>query len=172
MQYGLVVVPPSGLAERIRAFQDTHLAAPPLAEPHITVKAPGGLGADEAWLDGVRSTAAHFPAFRTGIGSVAMFGTDILYLRVEPCEALVRLHAALLAVVNPSPALIERHFEGPAYVAHLTLAGPGIPALQAIKAAAEKTFTEHETFDVRFLRVLRQAEPGGPYRPYRDLPLA
>jgi 2'-5' RNA ligase len=174
MQYGLVVVPPAELAARIREFQKNQLRVLPLAAPHITVKAQGGLGQDEAWLDDVRAVAARFPAFRTGVAGIGMFGEEFLYLRAEPGEALVRLHAALLKAVNPAPALIERYFEGKAYVPHLTLAGPGLSSheMAVVKVAAEERFAIRELFDVTFVRVLRQAKDGEPFLGYLDLPLA
>jgi 2'-5' RNA ligase len=173
MQYGLVVVPPAELAARICEFQKSQLRVAPLAAPHITVKAQGGLGGDEAWLNDVRAVVARFPAFRTGIAGVGMFGGEFLHLRAEPHEALLRLHAALLKAVNPAPALIERYFEGPAYVPHLTLAGPGLSSheMDVVKAAAEQRFAKQETFDVNFVRVLRQAKDGELYLDYLDLPL-
>lgn len=122
MQYVIAIVPPTTYGTRIAEFQRRwpNNQTPLVVEPHVTVKAQGGLTPDLAWMDPVAAVCAAVPRFTVSFTGPEFFGDAVLYLGVAS-ESLRVLHERLVDATSPEPALVERYFELDRYVPHLTL---------------------------------------------------
>ncbi|MCB2380330.1 2'-5' RNA ligase family protein [Hymenobacter sp. BT635] len=89
-------------------------------EPHITLKAPCGLGREVEWLSAVQQICQATSAFPIEVSRPAAFGDNVLYLRVTSPD-LITLHTRLLNELGISRLDQEMCFEGPRYLPHLTL---------------------------------------------------
>lgn len=175
MEYALGIIPPTPYRQRIAAFQRRWPGnpTPEVVEPHITVKAPGGLTPDLAWMDPVTAVCRAFPPFTMAVTGPAFFGADVVYLGIA-APSVHGLHRRLLEVIAPGRAGIERYFEGDDYVPHITLGqtGTGMTAaeLQDMGYAADEVLQPFPTFDVTGVRIYQGMD--GRYTPFRDVPLA
>ncbi|MEH7351580.1 2'-5' RNA ligase family protein [Gottfriedia acidiceleris] len=175
MQYFIGIVPPDDLKGKIMRFQQQwkNNRIVDGVEPHITVKAQGGITPDMAWLEKIKKICESFLPFEVNIKNPKFFGEDILYLSVESDE-LIKLHEILVETISPSKELIKAYFELDEYIPHLTLGQThfGLTNLElndmAIKAKEELTPTE--TFKVEFIRVYESTETGN-YLKLIDIPL-
>lgn len=175
MQYFIGIVPPDDLKKKIVKFQqqweNNRLVEG--VEPHITVKAQGGLTPDMKWLEKVKKICESFLSFEVMINNPKFFGEDILYLSVDSDE-LIKLHEILVETVAPSKELIKHYFELAEYIPHLTLGQThfGLTNLElndmAIKATEELTFPL--TFKVECIRVYESKE-SSKYLKLLDIPL-
>lgn len=176
MHYFIGIVPPEQELNRLKDFRNQWPAnrIDEMVEPHITLKAQGGLTADESWLDGVKQTAAEFPAFEIELGEPRFFGEDILYLSMESPE-VEQLHRVLVETIGITPEHIEQYFEMDHFLAHMTLAktayGMSREELREMAAAAPQQLAPNPAFAVESIRVYRKAASQDGYVKYVDLPL-
>ena len=144
-----------------------------VVEPHITLKAQGGLTSDEKWLSKVTVVCHNFQSFKISLDKPMFFGEDILYLSAQSSE-LFNLHKSIVGEISPSNELIKRYFELDDFVPHMTLGKThyGLSKKELIDMGnlAEKELSPFPTFEVRFVRVYQEIEPN-KYIKYVDIPL-
>lgn len=142
-------------------------------EPHITLKAQGGLTPDEKWLSKVKAVCHNFQSFQITLDKPMFFGEDIIYLSATSNE-LFNLHKSIVGEVSPSNDLIKQYFELDDFVPHMTLGktnyGLSKKELRDMRNLAEKELSPFPTFEVRFVRVYQEIEPN-KYIKYLDIPL-
>ncbi|MBW9234472.1 2'-5' RNA ligase family protein, partial [Leptospira santarosai] len=92
-----------------------------VVEPHITLKAQGGLTSDEEWISKVIEVCHNFNPFQITLDQPMFFGDDILYLSANSNE-LIDLHRRIVQEVSPSQDLIKKYFELDDFVPHMTIA--------------------------------------------------
>ena len=176
MQYFIAIVPPDDYKARVERFRNQWASnrIGDVVEPHITVKAQGGLTGDLAWLDRVREVCSSFRRFQLSLAEPETFGDAVAYLGVRSDE-IHELHRRLLDAVSPSPELIKRYFEGEYYHPHLTLGqthwGMSGPEIMEMKREARTALSPWPVFSVAFVRVYQEIEPDR-YVPFEDIPLA
>ncbi|QHJ69141.1 2'-5' RNA ligase family protein [Planococcus halotolerans] len=176
MQYFIGVVPPESELEKLKEFRNQWPAnrIDDLVEPHITLKAQGGLSADESWLENIKEAAAGFPGFPVQLGEPRFFGEDILYLSMDSPE-LQELHETLVKAAGATPEQIEQYFELDLFVAHLTLAktayGLSREELKEMAAAASKELAPYPAFTIESIRIYRKSDGQQGYVKYMDVPL-
>ena len=155
------VLPPPELSARILAWQRAlgHV----ITTPHVTLKAPGGLNAQQALA--CREVCRRTPPFDLWLGGVQTFGGRVIYLAASG-KGLSALHAALVAAVG-TPA---GEFELDNYHPHLTLALGYRPVRYPwpdVLASAYSEFADLEraavTCQVRDAALFRKDVPGQPY---------
>lgn len=180
MQYFIGVVPPEEIKNEIVAFQDSFETnkISGFVEPHITVKAQGGLTLDLEWLNRVKEAMEVVGYFSIRLKEVGAFGDKVVFLVPEASKDLFDLHTTLVSAVNPSEDEIQRYFEGTNYHPHLTLAGTGNKewsispeAFSEVKKEAEQKLLDLPEFEVTFIRIYRQEKDGNPYEKFLDIPL-
>ncbi|BFT72421.1 2'-5' RNA ligase family protein [Paenibacillus sp. P36] len=112
MQYFIGIVPPDDYKEQISSFRNQWASnrLRDVVEPHITVKAQGGLTEDMRWLENVRLTCSLFQSFKLTLSEPATFGTAVTFLSVET-NKIYDLHNRLVESVSPTPDLIKRYLE-------------------------------------------------------------
>jgi 2'-5' RNA ligase len=175
VQYFIGVVPPEDYKQKIVNFQKRAFngQVPEIVEPHITVKAQGGLTEDLEWLKRVKEVCAAFPAFHLTIGEPKSFGSAILFLSTQTPE-VVDLHKQLVEAIAPPKEVSEKYFELDLYTAHMTLAqtswGVSEAYLDELKSEAEQILTPYPTFRVDVIRIYNEYQPGR-YQPFLDVPL-
>ncbi|MGE6489227.1 2'-5' RNA ligase family protein [Paenisporosarcina sp. NPDC076898] len=175
MQYFIGIVPSDEYKIKLIEFQQKwkNNRITDVVEPHITLKAQGGLSPDEEWLGKVREVCHNFQPFQITLDQPMLFGDDILYLSANS-EELFELHRSIVQEVSPSKDLIKKYFELEDFVPHLTLGKTtyGLSKLELIdmKELAEKELSPFPTFDVRFVRVYQEIETN-KYIKYLDIPL-
>jgi 2'-5' RNA ligase len=175
LQYFIGIVPSDEYKIKLIEFQQRweNNRITDVVEPHITLKAQGGLTPDEDWLSKVREVCQNFKPFQITLDQPMFFGTDILYLSANSKE-LIELHRRIVQAVSPSKDLIQKYFELDDYVPHLTIGKTtyGLSKLELIdmKELAEKKLSPFPTFDVRFVRVYQEIETN-KYIKYIDFPL-
>lgn len=174
MQYFIGISPPADYTNQVSQFRkqwpDNWIDE--IVEPHITLKAQGGLTPDESWIEDVRKVCEETNRFDAAINGTAFLGEDILYLEVDSLE-LKKLHERLVAVIEPTDEMITQYFELDQFVPHLTLAKTSYGlSVQQIKEMAEHASEELDTcrFEVDFMRVY-QGNGTGVYRKYMDIPV-
>lgn len=175
MQYFIGIINPIEYQQRIVEFQKRWVnnPLPGMVEPHVTLKAQGGLTEDLSWVDSVKDICSRFPCYQLTISEPRFFGKDILYLSVESPE-LFELHKQLVNAVSPSSELIKQYFELNDFTGHLTLAktyyGLTESELQDMKIEAESALSPFPTFEVKFVRIYREIQ--NRYKPFLDIELA
>lgn len=142
-------------------------------EPHLTLKAQGGLNPDKKWINELINVCERFSSFNVSISEPNFFGEDILYLRTASSE-LFKLHNKLLHAVSPSEDLIKKYFEGEDFIPHITLGktyyGLSKKELKDMKDLAEKELSPYPTFKVSYIRIYAETTPG-KYIKYLDIQL-
>lgn len=175
MPFAIAVVPPASVSERIVSFIGAHSKgrSPLAAEPHITVKAQGGLTDDLIWLPKIERCVAGYRPFEIALHRAATFGGEVVYLKPGPLSVLRELHRLLLRAIQPSETEMARYFEGDAYVPHVTLflrmQGFSAAEMGVLKQEAERVFAEPMTFVVSSLVIFRQTDDGYTYLPWREV---
>lgn len=176
MEYFIGIVPPDEELRAIKKFRNQWTAngIDAVVEPHFTLKAQGGLTADESWIEKVEEVAAEFPDFTIELGEPRFFGADILYISTDSKE-LKYLHESLVKAVGATPEQIEQYFEMGHFVAHLTLAktayGLSKQELKEMAAAAKNKFSPYTAFQARSIRIYRKTDDRQGYTKYMDIPL-
>ena len=174
MQFFIGIVPPEEDQFKLIHFQHKwkHNRITDVVEPHITLKAQGGITSDELWIRKVQDVCRNFPSFPITLGKPMFFGEDILYLSATSNE-LVELHKLIVQTIAPSNELIKRYFELDDFVVHLTLGkthyGLTCQELREMEEMA-KSELSIPPFEVYFVRVYQEVEPN-TYRKYLDIPL-
>lgn len=172
-QYFIGITPPQDFLSKVEHFQRRWINFPGV-EPHITLKAQGGLTPDKKWIEKVENVCKRIQPFRLTLAKPHYFGANILYLSVIS-DQLFPLHEAIVKVISPSEDLIKNYFELDDYVGHLTLGkeqyGISKFELKDMELLAEKELTPYPTFKVESIRIY-ELKPGSKrYEPYVDLPL-
>ncbi|MBS3681281.1 2'-5' RNA ligase family protein [Ornithinibacillus massiliensis] len=175
MQYFIGIVPPDSYKEKVATFRGnwtTHWINKAV-EPHITLKAQGGLTPDEKWISKVKKLCEIIEPFHITIGKPKFFFDNILYLSIESDE-LTALHKKLVQTIAPSPELIKRYFEMDDFIPHMSLGktyyGMSTEELQDMARLAGEKITPYPMFKVDFIRIYREIEPQ-IYEKYIDIPL-
>ncbi|NMP23713.1 2'-5' RNA ligase family protein [Sulfobacillus harzensis] len=172
VQYFIGIAPPKADRDRIRDFRGRWRSARHvLTEPHITVKAQGGLSEDLGWVKAVRRVCRTWHSFDVEIRGPHMFGATVVYLSVKS-PALPVLHEQILACVPPPADTMQQYFEGEWYVPHLILGqsswGMTDAELQAMYREAD-TLSFRGPFTATGLQIFRGLTPGR-YEPYIQIP--
>ncbi|MET3195235.1 2'-5' RNA ligase family protein [Bacillus sp. OAE603] len=175
MQYFIGIVAPDEYMERTINFQKQwgNNSLTDVVEPHITIKAQGGLTPDKGWVSLVEKVCEEFPSFEVSLKKHNFFGDSVLFLSVESTE-IHKLHNKIVKAVSPSEELINKYLELGDYVPHLTLGqtnfGLTSEELKEMAKKAEHELTPYPTFKVDFLRVYQEIETN-KYVKYLDIPL-
>ncbi|MFF3025426.1 2'-5' RNA ligase family protein [Gottfriedia sp. NPDC057948] len=175
MQYFIGIVTPDEYLEKIIRFQHQwgNNVLTNVVEPHITIKAQGGLTSDESWLIQVMKVCEDFPPFEVTLDKPMFFGESVLFLSIESTE-IRTLHNKLIQAISPSEDLIKKYLELENYVPHLTLGqsnyGLTVQELDEMAKRVEKELIPYPTFKVNILRVYQEIEPN-KYIKYMDIPL-
>ncbi len=176
MQYFIGIMPPEEYKTKIVEFQQQWkgLWITDVVEPHITIKAQGGLTPDQEWLSKVQEICTDFQEFTISVGKPMFFGEDILYLSASSKE-LYQLHHRLVHRISPSDELIKKYFELEDYIPHMTLGktyfGLSQQRLKDMAKLAEDELSPYPTFKVEFIRIYQEVEPM-KYVKYLDIPLS
>lgn len=175
MQFFIGIVPSDEYKMKLIDFQNKwkNNRITDVVEPHITLKAQGGLTPDEKWLSKVKGVCNNFQSFQITFDKPMFFGDDILYLSATSNE-LFKLHKSIVREISPSNDLIKKYFELDDFVPHMTLGkinyGLSKKELRDMEKLAEKELSPFPTFDVRFVRVYQEIETN-KYIKYLDIPL-
>ena len=172
-RYFIAVIPPVAFSSKIVTFQNMHpenwLAGE--VEPHITVKAPNGLGDDLEWLESVKMVCRSFCPFDVKIEEPDTFGTYVLFLKIYS-PGILELHRKLAGLFDSSSAEILENFELDYYTPHISLsiAGNGLSEelLEMIKKEANSQFTSPLEFKANYARITR-IDDGGRYSMFEDI---
>ncbi|MCP1422918.1 2'-5' RNA ligase [Paenibacillus xylanexedens] len=156
MKYFIGITSPDDYKEKIVAFRDRWSSnrLNDVVEPHITVKAQGGLTVDLHWLESVRQTCSLMPSFQLSLSEPESFGSAVTFLSVETSN-IIELHRNLVKAISPSQELLDRYFEMDKYHPHLTLG---------------QTYCPFSTFDVNYVRIYKEVELN-KYVPFEDIQL-
>jgi 2'-5' RNA ligase len=175
MQYFIGIVPPDEYINKVIEFQkrwENNMIFH-ITEPHITVKAQGGLTIDEKWLSTVKDVCGKFPSFKVELNKPKFFWDSVLFLSVHS-KQVYELHNLLVKAISPSSELIKKYMELDHFEAHLTLGqtyfGLTSKELIEMKKLAEKDLMPYPTFEVNFIRIYREVEQD-QYKKYIDIPL-
>jgi 2'-5' RNA ligase len=170
-EYFIGIVPPKEYLDRIEQFQRKwikHLGV----EPHITLKAQGGLTLDKTWINKVKKVCENFEPFQMNLDKPMYFGDFILYLSVNSSN-LLDLHQKVVREISPSDDLIKKYFELDDFVPHLTLGklqnGLTIQELRDMEKLAENELTPYPNFEVNFIRIYELSIEKQRYEKYLDI---
>jgi 2'-5' RNA ligase len=145
-----------------------------MVEPHITVKAQGGLSEDKGWISSVKKAVQGYPNFHISMVDVGNFGENVVFLTPSPTRELSDLHKILMNTIKPGDELTKKYFEGANYHFHLTLAGTswGMTSqeLLLVKEGAKDKLLKLPKFKVSFIRVYEKKISGGKYEKLIDIP--
>jgi 2'-5' RNA ligase len=175
MQFFIGVVPPVEVKNRIIEFQKRwkNNSLLQVVEPHITIKAQGGLTPEKNWVREVEKVCLGISPFQVRLDKPMFFGENVLFLSVQS-EQIQDVHEKLIRSISPDPDLIKKYMELEEYVPHLTLGqtnwGLSAEELKEMAQAAEQVLFPQPTFDVHFLRIYQEIQPN-KYSPYLDLSL-
>ncbi|UTR07105.1 2'-5' RNA ligase family protein [Alkalihalobacillus sp. LMS6] len=173
MNYFIGIVPPEIYKQRIVRFQQQwrNNKLPNIVEPHITLKAQGGLLLDLRWLEKVADCCKDIETFQLTLDKADFFGDDVLFLHVKS-EEILQLHKKIVHAVAPTDQLIEQYMELEKYVPHLTLGqshwGLSRDELKEMYGSINKNLELFQPFSVDYLRIYRETE-ANHYTTYRDL---
>lgn len=175
MQYFIGIVPPEEYRNRIIEFQNNwgnHWISEAV-EPHITLKAQGGLTPDKDWIAKVKDVCKDFNSFSISVDKPMFFGEDVLYLSAKSNE-LYDLHQNIVRQISPSDELIKKYFEMDDFTPHMTLGktfyGLSKEELKKMDRLAEEELKPYPTFEVDFIRVYQEIK-SQIYVKYLDIPL-
>jgi 2'-5' RNA ligase len=180
VEYFIGIVPPEEYLKRIEQFQSRWINKLGV-EPHITLKAQGGLTPDKKWIDNVQRVCEDFKPFQVSIDKPKYFGDNILYLSINT-NNLHDLHQKIVQEISPSEDLIKQYFELDAFVPHLTLGkeqyggnistGLSKKEVKDMEQLANKELTPYPDFEVNFIRVYELNTEKQRYEKYLDIPLS
>lgn len=175
MQYFIGIVPSDEYKKKIIEFQQkwTNHRITDAVEPHITLKAQGGLTIDQGWISKVKNVCKDFQPFYISVSKPMFFGDDILYLSASS-EELYKLHNSIVQEIAPSVDLIKKYFELDNFTPHMTLGktfyGLSKQELKDMAKLAEVELSPYPTFEVNSIRIYQEVETGR-YVTYLDIPL-
>ncbi|TCZ80052.1 2'-5' RNA ligase family protein [Paenibacillus albiflavus] len=175
MQYFIGIVPPDEYKEQIASFRnrwDSNRLRD-VVEPHITVKAQGGLTKDMRWLKKVREVCSSVQGFQLTLTEPATFGTTVIFLGVQS-KGIYDLHKRLVDAVSPSPEVIKHYFELDNFHPHLTLGqthwGMKESEIEEMSFTSRNALAPFPTFHVTYVRVYKEIEQN-KYVPFEDIQL-
>ncbi|MDP5275687.1 2'-5' RNA ligase family protein [Chengkuizengella axinellae] len=172
MKYFIGIVPPENIKNELIHFQE-QWGSKMNIEPHITVKAQGGLTSDGNWLHDIKRVCGDFPSFDLTLREPALFGQSVLYLRVDS-NKVHKLHKSLVKAISPSEEMIIQYFELEAYIPHLTIGltewGLSEKELSNMKHKAVEQIKLDQTFAVTYVRIYKQ-DDSNTYDKLIDIPL-
>ncbi|QAS54584.1 2'-5' RNA ligase [Halobacillus litoralis] len=175
MQYFIGVLPPEGYKKEVTEFREKWInnSINDVVEPHITIKAQGGLTTDEGWVNKVKEICAETETFHVSFDGLMFFGDEVHYVNAA-AEELHLLHESIVKAISPSKELIEKYFELDDFVPHMTLGkttyGLTKPELKDMAEEAEKNLAPFPCFEVDFIRIYLEEETN-KYRRYLDVTL-
>ncbi|MBN3554034.1 2'-5' RNA ligase family protein [Fictibacillus nanhaiensis] len=170
-EYFIGIVPPKEYLKRIEQFQGKWFDRLGV-EPHITIKAQGGLTSDKNWIENVQNVCKDFSSFQLTLSEPQYLGESILYLSVQSNE-IHHLHQTLVESIAPSDDLIKQYFELDNFVPHLTLGHlTSQSELKHMETCAKTELTPYPTFDVTFIRIYQSNYEKQIYEKYQDIHLA
>ncbi|WP_419962385.1 2'-5' RNA ligase family protein [Psychrobacillus sp. BM2] len=179
VEYFIGIVPPKEYLERIEHFQSKWINKLGV-EPHITLKAQGGLTPDKKWIDKILKVCGNFKPFQISLDKAKYFGENILYLSVIS-NKLHDLHEKIVQEISPSEDLITQYFELGAFTPHLTLGkeqyggdistGLSKKELKDMEQLADKELIPYPVFEVNFIRVYELNIEKQRYEKYLDISL-
>ena len=173
MRYFLGFKPPGFLTDSVLEFRKVWGLEG--VEPHITVKAPCGLGASETWLETVRQICQTQPAFPVSMEGVGSFGNTAIFLRAQSPN-LISFHQRLIQALSTSVTDQGLCFEGVQYTPHLSLlhikpeASVISYSFSELLTAATERFRKPVVFQPTAL-VVYQKQEAGEYQPLLKIPL-
>lgn len=176
MNFFIGIPPPLDFSEKVINFQKSfpENTVPKIAEPHVTVKAQGGLDDELKWIDRIRTVCSKTQPFKISICGLSSFNDTVFYLEVES-KPLIALHREIVQEIDPGSENIEKYYELDRYIPHLTLAMTNsqfpIDTVLKMKKRALKTFPSEYEFMARYLRIYRE-NVSGYYELYEDIPLS
>ncbi|ASF39051.1 2'-5' RNA ligase [Halobacillus halophilus] len=170
-EYFIGIVPPECYMERVEHFREKWMDHS-IVEPHITLKAQGGLSPDRNWIEPVRKICENVRTFSIQVSEPAYFGDHVLYLRVHS-EDLVRLHKYIVREISPTDEQVRKYFELDDFVPHLTLAkeafGLSKRELVEMEKAASRELSPFPKFEVEFIRIYERKTGLDRYEPFEDI---
>lgn len=179
IDYFIGIVPPEEYLVRIVKFQSKWFKHS-VVEPHITLKAQGGLTPDKKWINKVQKICYKFKPFQVLLDKPKYFGDNILYLSVIS-NNLHKLHQEIIGEISPSEEQIKQYFELDAFVPHLTLGkiqydggiSDDLSKIEFIEMEnlAEKELAPYPDFEVNFIRVYKRNIEKQRYEKYLDISL-
>jgi len=179
VEYFIGIVPPKEYLERIERFQSRWINKLGV-EPHITLKAQGGLTPDKKWIDKIQKVCENFKPFQISLDKPKYFGENILYLSVIS-NKLHDLHQKIVQEISPSEDLIKQYFELGAFTPHLTLGkeqysgdistGLSKKELKDMEQLADKELIPYPVFEVNFIRIYELNIEKQRYEKYLDISL-
>jgi 2'-5' RNA ligase len=175
MQFFIGVVPPVEVKNSIIEFQTRwkNNSLLQVVEPHITIKAQGGLTPDKNWVSEVEKVCLGISPFQVTLDKPMFFGENVLFFNVQS-EQIQDVLEKLVRTISPEPELIKKYMEFKDYVPHLTLGqtnwGLSAEELKEMAKAAEQVLFPHPAFNVNFLRIYQETQPN-KYSKYLDLSL-
>jgi 2'-5' RNA ligase len=118
VQYLIGIVPSISIGKRIDELRLKwgYIAT----EPHITIKTPEGLDANNLWINEVKNIIHSMEPFDITIGDVGFFGESVLYYQIH-AEKINKLHKRLVKAVHPNYEKVNNSYEMDMYVPHLTI---------------------------------------------------
>ena len=180
VEYFIGIVPPEEYLKRIKQFQRKWMNKLGV-EPHITLKAQGGLTTDKKWIDKVQRVCDNLKPFQVLIDKPKYFGDNILYLSINSSN-LHDLHQKIVQEISPSEYLIKKYFELNAFVPHLTLGkeyfdgsistGLSKKEVKEMEQLANIELTPYPNFEVKFIRIYELNIEEQRYEKYLDVPLS
>ncbi|ACQ71566.1 2'-5' RNA ligase family protein [Exiguobacterium sp. AT1b] len=180
VEYFIGIIIPKDYLIRIEKFQNKWIKQLGV-EPHITLKAQGGLTSDERWIEKVRTVCKHFKPFQVSLGKPKYFGDNILYLSVKSND-LVNLHQEMLQKLAPPKHIITQYFEGDEYVPHLTLGteyvsrdfteGLSKVDLKEMEKLANEILVPFPNFEVNSIRIYKLNIEKNIYEKHLDISLS
>ncbi|MCJ7842509.1 2'-5' RNA ligase family protein [Lederbergia sp. NSJ-179] len=176
MQFFIGIVPSIEYKLKIIEFQQRwkNNIITEAVEPHITLKAQGGLTPDIKWISKVKEVCSQFQSFQISLSKPMFFGDDVVYLSVNSKE-LYTLHNRIVRKISPTNDLIKKYFELDDFVPHLTLGqtyyGLTKHELRDMAKLAKKELSPFPTFAVSFIRVYKEIETN-KYEKYLDIPFS
>ena len=170
-EYFIGIVPPESYMERVEHFREKWMDHS-IVEPHITLKAQGGLSPDRNWMERIRKVCENVRTFSIQLAEPAYFGDHVLYLSVHS-EDLVRLHEYIVHEISPTDEQVRKYFELDEFVPHLTLAkeafGLSKRDLVEMEKAASIELSPFPQFEVEFIRIYERKAYTDRYEPFEDI---
>ncbi len=164
--------------DRIIKFQKRFLKQGSVifAEPHVTIKASGGLTPDEAWIQKVKEVVAGSNSFTLSLEKIETFGNKVVILKAEPFNVLFNLHKAIVEELDETEEDIKKYHELGSYYPHSTLfeveMNEDHSKFLEVLGAAKEVFDSEEVVQVSKIRVYKQDIPDVPYRKLVDIELS
>ncbi|MFS1511602.1 2'-5' RNA ligase family protein [Chengkuizengella sp. SCS-71B] len=175
MQYFVGIVPPDEYIEKIIRFQSRwkNNLLVNVVEPHITVKAQGGLTDDIRWIYKLQQVCKGFSSFEVSLDEPMFFGESVLFLSIKS-EKIVELHQKIVNAISPDNELIKKYMELDDYVPHLTLGqtfwGLSSEELKDMGNCSKQELSPYPTFEINFIRIYQEIETNR-YVKYLDISL-